>query len=146
MEDYEYKAPDVRIKPASRKKSRLQPIRPDALRRTSTGFGAGDQTRALQILMEENDQLKKDLEEARKEIFKLKEENLLLKKNSRGGAQKGHSTFVTSSNPEGASRVSENSKVNNDEKVCNNCGNSIAINNYSLHVIYCEKNLTECSY
>lgn len=120
MDTHPSMSPGIPLKPVSRKKSRLQPIRPDALRRTQTGFGVSDQTKAMQMLLDENDHLKKELEEAKKEIFRLKEENLELKKGSKGGSSKGQSTFLTSSTIDSNGNAAENSKENGDEKVCNN--------------------------
>jgi ankyrin repeat protein len=131
----------------SRRKPRLNPIPQDPLRRTATGFGNNDNTKAMQNIMEENERLKSELDSARKEIFKLKEENIELKKQARPPTNSTKTTFLTSSNPPVQnSGISEESKIDADHVTCHNCNGSIAKQSYNLHVIYCEKNLTECSY
>lgn len=135
------------LPPVSRKKTRLDPITPDVFRRSSSNFGVSDNTKIMQALAEENEQLKKELEEARKEIFRLKEENFQLKKESRGTAPKGSTTFLTSAtNFHQNGDAHEEGKKDSGDLIWSNCNNSIAAQNYKLHVIYCEKNLTECSY
>ena len=112
----------TQLPPVSRrKKSRLDPITPDVFRRSQTGFGSNDANKAMQILMEENEQLKKELEGARKEIFQLKEENLQLKKQAKGptpSAKSTSGTFLTSGG--GSPTHEEDSKVEGDEVICKN--------------------------
>ena len=65
--------------PPVKKKTKLDPIDPDIFRKSQSNFASLDNSKAIQSLMEENEQLKNELEIARKEIFRLKEENTQLK-------------------------------------------------------------------
>lgn len=104
-----------RLPPVSRKKSRLDPIAQDVFRRSQTGFGLNDGSKVMQIITEENEKLKRELEKARKEIFMLKEENVELKKQSKGAPPKGKTTFVTSTSGKSENGVSEEVKLDNNE-------------------------------
>lgn len=113
--------PNSVLPPVSRKKARLDPITPDVFRRTATGFGAADNSRAMQSLMEENDKLKSELEAARKEIFRLKEENIELKKVAKTTKTSSSSTFLTSSAAfDQPGNKTEDTKIDNDSTICNN--------------------------
>lgn len=103
---------DVRIRPMSKsKRTKLAPLPQDPFRRSTTGFGVSDSSKALQKLMEENERLKTELEAARKEIFQLKEENLELKKQARPSTKSGNSTFLTS-----ASTYGQNGGLTEEDK------------------------------
>lgn len=104
-----------RLPPVSRRKPRLDPIAQDVFRRSQTGFGMNDGSKVMQIITEENEKLKIELEEARKEIFRLKEENVELKKQSKGTLPKGKTTFVTSSPGKLENGLSEEVKLDNNE-------------------------------
>ena len=111
-----------RLPPVSRKKARLDPIKQDVFRRTNTGFGVSDnQNKAIQLLLDENERLKKELDEARKEIFQLKEENLELKKQARPMTSSGKTTFVTSNKSVMKNNGSvEESKIDENTVICHN--------------------------
>lgn len=106
---------NAKLPPVSRKKPRLDPIEPDVFRRSQTGFGLNDPSKAMQVIIEENEKLKRELEEARKEIFRLKEENVELKKQSKGTAPKVQSTFLTSNSSKVETEHSEEGKLDNNE-------------------------------
>lgn len=139
--------PNSQLPPVSRKKARLDPIAPDIFRRTTTGFGAADNSKAMTALIEENERLKSDLENARKEIFRLKEENLELKKVAKTTKKPASSTFLTSSvGYDQTGDKNEDTKTDSGDIVWHNWNALIAKQSYKLHVIYWEKNFTEWSY
>lgn len=134
--------------PPVKKKTKLDPIDPDIFRKSQSNFASLDNSKAIQSLMEENEQLKNELEIARKEIFRLKEENTQLKLEWKGKVATKTTTFLTSSTSVGQNGGStqEDTKMDSDNIICHNWKNPIAKQNYKLHVIYWEKNLVEWSY